>query len=378
MRRTPLPFAVAAAAVTFAVVPGTSVRAGAATTAIATIAPAAVAAETRPPCPTATITSEASQRARYLSDRLRLAGYNPAATAGILGTLDHLSALTPTARSRTGGGRGLVLWGQARWRRHVAATQGNPWSLSSQTTSLIRELTEDLGSFHHRRYQGMTDPAEAAWVMYRTFVGGRAKAADVLATRGAKARGWAQALATRAVDRSPGDNDTYGLVLPCEPVTATLESCPAVPRSFVTDFARYTRFRWSDMSEASQLVSRCVYANFPRIRIHGTYRPGHMPTWGRALDFMMPGGCTTGRDGSWTNSAADLLVGTRLAQYLLARVDRLGIDYVIWQDRGRNPGWPRFEDDLAPLDLWREDRYNNGNCTNTHYDHVHMSVRRSA
>lgn len=343
-----------------------------------TPAMARAAATSAAHCPADTITAEVAPRARYVSDRLRLVGYSPGATAGILGNLDHLSALTPTTQSMAGSRRGIALWSPQRWRRHVATTAGNPWSLSSQTTSLIRELSADTGAFRHRRYQRLSDPVAAAWVFSRSFVAGRTPAAAVRATRGAKARGWAEALRRRPVDRTPSDNATYGLVLTCEPVNATVERCPMVPRSFTGDFSRYTRFRWHDMSDASQLVSRCVYANFPRLRVHGTYRPGHMPTWGRALDFMMPGGCTTTRARSWTNSSADLLLGTRLAQYLLARVDRLGIDYVIWQDRGRNPGWPRHEDDLAPLELWREDSYNNGNCTNTHYDHVHMSVRRSA
>lgn len=309
-------------------------------------------------------------------DRLRLAGYSAAATAGVLGNLDHRSALTPTAQSQSG--RGIALWGHSAWRRHVSATTGNPWSLSAQTTTLLREMSGDRGSFRHERFRRSTDPVTAAWVFHRTFLAGRATLADVRATRGAKAEGWGQALAGRTVDATPGDNDTYGVEAGCRPPGVTLERCPAVPRSFTSDFARYTGFRWGNMSEASQMVSRCVYANFPRLRIHSTYRPGHMPSWGRALDFMMPAGCSTGSQRSWTNSPADLLLGTRLAQYLLARADRLGVDYVIWQDRGRNPGWPWHEDDYAPLDQWREDTRNNGDCTNTHFDHVHMSVRRSA
>jgi hypothetical protein len=67
-----------------------------------------------------------------------------------------------------------------------------------------------------------------------------------------------------------------------------------------------------------------------------------------------------------------------LAQYLLRRGERFSLDYVIWQDRARNPGSEHDEDPFAPIETWREDTYNNGDCTYTHFDHVHMSVERGA
>lgn len=65
-----------------------------------------------------------------------------------------------------------------------------------------------------------------------------------------------------------------------------------------------------------------------------------------------------------TNSAVDKRLGDRLAHYLTHNNSRLGLRYQIWQDRIRSGG--RFG--------WRNDRYNNGDCTNTHYDHVHAST----
>lgn len=333
------------------------------------------------PCPTTEITPNVAPRAQYVSDRMRRAGYPAAAVAGVLGNLDYLSAFTPTAQSASGKRTGLALWGGARWKRYTAfaAREGvNRWFLSAQTTFLLREMAADPGPFRDGRLRRSRDPENAASYFHKTFVRTAVPAAQVRATRGAKALGWAQALAGRPVDRSPGDNGTYGLFLTCEPVTGTVERCPTVPASFRASFQRHTGFRLTSISSASQLVSRCVYANFPRIRLHGTYKPGHMPTWGRALDFMMPAGCTTGSQRSFTRSGADLLLGSRLAQYLLRRGDRFGLDYVIWQDRIRNPDSFYLEDPFAPIDTWREDRHNNGDCTNTHFDHVHMSVTRDA
>lgn len=333
------------------------------------------------PCATDAITPGVTPRAQYLSDRLRRAGYSSAAVAGVLGNLDYLSALTPTAQNESGTRIGLALWGPERWKRYVtfAAREGvNRWYLSAQTSFLLREMAADPGPFRHDRLRRSKDPAAAAGYFHKTFVRTPVSPQTVRATRGAKALGWSQVLAGRPVARTPGDNGTYGLFLTCEPPTGTVERCPTVPASFRASFRRHTGFRWTSISDASQQVSRCVYANFPRIRLHGTYRPGHMPTWGRALDFMMPAGCSTGMSRSFTRSGADLLLGGRLAQYLLRRGDRFGLDYVIWQDRIRNPDSYYAEDPFAPIDTWREDQHNNGNCTNTHFDHVHMSVTRTA
>ena len=333
------------------------------------------------PCPTDEITPGVTPRAQYISDRLRTAGYSPAATAGVLGNLDYLSALTPTAQSESGQRTGLGLWGAVRWKKYTAYASSlntNRWFLSTQVSYLLREMAADPGRFHDDRFRRSTDPVAAAGYFHRRLVDTDVPRAQVAQTRGAKAKQWARTLAGRPVDTTPSDNSTYGLFLTCEPVTGTVERCPVVPPSAKADFARFTGLQWDRMSDPSQLASRCVYANFPRIRIHGTYRSGHMPSWDRALDFMMPLGCRTGPDRSWTTSPADEQLGSRLAQYLLRRGERFSLDYVIWQDRARNPGSEHDEDPFAPIETWREDTYNNGDCTNTHFDHVHMSVERGA
>jgi hypothetical protein len=146
-----------------------------------------------------------------------------------------------------------------------------------------------------------------------------------------------------------------------------------VPDSFKTYFANFTGFSWDEMSPSAKLMSRCVYIRFPHITNHGTYN-GHSPVWSQAIDFMMPQGCETGSDGSYTRNRMDRAVGDRLARYLFQRAERLNIDYLIWQDSIRNPGERSYEDVWAPIGNWRNDSYNNGDCTNTHFDHVHVSV----
>jgi hypothetical protein len=70
---------------------------------------------------------------------------------------------------------------------------------------------------------------------------------------------------------------------------------------------------------------------------------------GLALDFM-------------TNSNT---TGTALANFVLANRDRLGVTYVIWQQRYNDGnGWSMMED--------------RGSTTANHYDHVHVSFRSGA
>ncbi|MBA0047496.1 hypothetical protein [Mycobacterium sp. NPDC050853] len=70
---------------------------------------------------------------------------------------------------------------------------------------------------------------------------------------------------------------------------------------------------------------------------------------GLALDFM-------------TNSNT---TGTALANFVLANRERLGVTYVIWQQRYNDGnGWSMME--------------NRGSATANHYDHVHVSFRAGA
>lgn len=79
-------------------------------------------------------------------------------------------------------------------------------------------------------------------------------------------------------------------------------------------------------------------------------RPGHSPTQGRAADFMV-----------YDDSAT----GDAVAQYAIDNAGRLGVDYVIWEQRiaGSWTGW-----------AWQgmEDR---GSATANHMDHPHVAFR---
>jgi hypothetical protein len=56
--------------------------------------------------------------------------------------------------------------------------------------------------------------------------------------------------------------------------------------------------------------------------------------------------------------------GDRIARCALANQEELGIDYVIWKQRiNYGDGWERMAD--------------RGGITENHYDHVHISFKRS-
>ncbi|WP_338022806.1 coiled-coil domain-containing protein [Allosalinactinospora lopnorensis] len=78
---------------------------------------------------------------------------------------------------------------------------------------------------------------------------------------------------------------------------------------------------------------------------------------GQACDFMMS------NDGGHPTSENQQL-GQQIAEYAQANADRLGVKYVIWEQRiwdVRNPGagWKQMED--------------RGSITQNHFDHVHVS-----
>lgn len=373
MRRRTLPRRALLLAVAATVGAGGFVTAPAATAA-GTAAPTQRAISTKPVCSTTTATPGVTKRARYVWKRLRAAGYSAAASAGVLGNLDHLSAISPTAVALTGSSAGLVRWTTPRWREYKAWAANrtvNPWTLSAQTTYLLYEMASDPGTFDHDKFQAKGRARNAAVYFHENFRRTIDSPATVDATRGAKASQWYQTLAATPGQFNVSDNSTYGLLVACDPPNATLDACPAVPLTFQATFGRWTGLTWTGLSANAQRMSRCVYAHFPRISIHGTYY-GHMPDWQHAIDFMMPGGCRNSP--MRTTTEADFKLGSRLARYLFVNGKTFGIDYLIWQDRLRNPVDHSDENGWAPVSQWRRDNYNNGNCTNTHFDHVHASV----
>ncbi|GAA3763646.1 archaellum component FlaC [Spinactinospora alkalitolerans] len=91
----------------------------------------------------------------------------------------------------------------------------------------------------------------------------------------------------------------------------------------------------------------------------GCLRPGDPGEHGsgRACDFMMS-------SGGAMPSAENQRLGTQIAEYAKNNADRLGVMYVIWEQRiwdSRNPGagWKPMED--------------RGSITANHYDHPHVS-----
>jgi len=91
----------------------------------------------------------------------------------------------------------------------------------------------------------------------------------------------------------------------------------------------------------------------------GCLRPGDPGEHGsgRACDFMMSAGGAM-------PSAANRDLGWQIAEYAKANADRLGVMYVIWEQKiwdSRNPGagWKPMAD--------------RGSVTQNHYDHVHIS-----
>ncbi len=121
------------------------------------------------------------------------------------------------------------------------------------------------------------------------------------------------------------------------------------------------------------MMTRCVYTNFPNIQSHGTYN-GHSPNWSQAIDFFMPSGCTYRNGRAVTRSSVDLVVGKRLTRYLIINANKVGLDYLIFQDHIRNPDERAGERYWRRVSQWRQDNYNNGDCVNTHFDHVHASI----
>ncbi len=325
-------------------------------------------------CLATSVAATANSRARYVWKRLRNAGYSPAASAGVISYLDQVSAISPHAINRPGKRVGVAQWTKDRWANYVARVESkgqNRWSFRKQVSFLMDEMATG-STFNDERFRVRVNPRKAARVFNRTFL---AIGPDPLAVKEPlklKADGWYRMLSPTQLSTKT-DAVTYGSATSCAPPSVDLERCPMVPDSFKTYFANYTGFSWDEMSASAKLMSRCVYIRFPHIKSHGTYN-GHSPVWSQAIDFMMPRGCVTGADGSYTRDSTDRAVGNRLAKYLFQRADRLNIDYLIWQDSIRNPGERSYEDVWSPIGNWRNDTYNNGDCTNTHFDHIHVSV----
>ena len=326
-------------------------------------------------CVATAVSPGAGARARYVWKRLVNAGYSTAAAAGVVGYLDEVSAVAPHAISRANNRVGVAQWPADRWADFIAITEEkgqNRWDFKKQVNFLLDEMAGEATELNNDKFKVRVNPRKAARVFNRDYLPIGTDPAAVKEALGLKADGWFRMLGSSRLS-TQSDAVTYGGSTQCAPAEVDLDRCPMVPDSFKKYFANSTGFTWDDMSASAQLMSRCAYIRFPHIKMHGTYN-GHMPVWSQAIDFMMPKGCVDDSSGPRTRSETDLHVGSRLAKYLFENHKRLNIDYMIWQDSLRNPGERSYENEWAPIADWRDDGYNNGNCTNTHFDHVHVSV----
>ncbi|WP_408895983.1 hypothetical protein ACJ5H2_13820 [Nocardioides sp. R1-1] len=103
------------------------------------------------------------------------------------------------------------------------------------------------------------------------------------------------------------------------------------------------------VSESIKKVHAAVCANFPEVSVYGTLRGGggDHPR-GKAVDIMISGA-----------------VGWRIAEFVRANYQALGVSYVIyaqkiWSVERGGEGWRGMP--------------NRGSATANHYDHVHVSV----
>lgn len=354
----------------------------AASAAVATPDSAAAPAKRKKPgdgvagsCDAASITPGASPRARYLWIELRSAGYSPEATAGVIGVLDYRSALAPMAISEDWSGYGIAQWPTDRWQSYNSWADEygyNRWSPKRQVEWLIEEMAANPESFDSTAFATATDPAAASATFRQSFFPAPADPA-ALGDMASRARSWLSQLAgTALTEMDPAL--TNGIRVPCLPASgAVLDRCPDMPQAYQSAFKSFTGYTWTNLDSNAEMMSRCVYANFPYIQSQGTYA-GHMPVWSQAIDFFMPYGCTYRNGHAVTRSKTDLLVGKRLARYLITNGDRFGLDYMIFQDHIRNPDEHPDENQWRQVSNWRRDNYNNGDCVNTHFDHLHASV----
>ena len=122
----------------------------------------------------------------------------------------------------------------------------------------------------------------------------------------------------------------------------------------VPDDARGPGF--DDVTPTMAAIRDDIIGQFNQPYPTGCYRPSADDHGdGRACDFMMSA------NGAMP-SEANRQLGTQIAQYAIDNADRLGIDYIIWEQQIWHTGSRQ----------WRgmEDR---GDLTQNHFDHVHVS-----
>jgi hypothetical protein len=152
--------------------------------------------------------------------------------------------------------------------------------------------------------------------------------------------------------------------------------CEAYPKDFQERFKSSSQYySFSMMSPDAQFVMECVRSRFNMPKWQPITRPDHHPAGDKAIDFMTPiwpgnVGCVTSSDTGDKKMIYEQ--GNQLAADLVRYRKELGVMYVIWQDRRWSPG-KGLSPNLPP-EQWPIDTFNNADCNNEHYNHLHVGV----
>lgn len=121
-------------------------------------------------------------------------------------------------------------------------------------------------------------------------------------------------------------------------------------------------FGEGNMQPAAIRGGRCTAAIWPQIQTIGGWRPSDPypdhPS-GRAIDIMMPAGCSA--------DPANVGIGNSIATFFMQNAGKFDVQYIIWQQRI----WTASSGPV-PVAQWRG-MSNRGGCTANHQDHVHVS-----
>lgn len=124
-------------------------------------------------------------------------------------------------------------------------------------------------------------------------------------------------------------------------------------------------FSEANMQPSAILAARCAAHTWPQIQSIGGFRPHDAypdhPS-GRAIDLMIPGGCSM--------DAAGVRLGNVIAEFFMQNADKFNVEYMLWRGRMWYGG---RDSQRAPQD-WGAvgDR---GGCTANHMDHLHITFR---
>ncbi|WP_051713251.1 hypothetical protein [Spirillospora albida] len=140
------------------------------------------------------------------------------------------------------------------------------------------------------------------------------------------------------------------------PATAPASTTHAHESSPVTGRSKLTGRMRGLINEVDQR-----FGPFPTIggwRSDGGIAGGGEHPLGRAADFMLS-------SGGAMPSAAQRAKGREIAEWITDNADRLGVKYVIYDQKIWNPS--RAAEGWRPME-------NRGSVTQNHYDHIHVSV----